>query len=202
MAIPDLATWACQWTQPTTTSTTTNIHPVLPCYQTNGSLPSATKRWNTFLQSHLPRYAKLRNQIQKPHSVSRMSCYLNWGIVSIFRLCHDLNTARTSSSGTKPKCEVATIDKYEEEIIKWREFSYAHVYANPDSYDSAFSVPAWASRYLQQQEREEQGGTTSQLPLLEGGHTTNPTWNAMQQYLETTGELHNNARIMLIRIIY
>jgi len=201
-AVPNIAAWACQWTQPNDTTTTTTTddptpsphpNPVLPCPQTNGSLPAAQARWSRFLEHHLRHYAKTRNQIQRPHSVSRMSSYLNWGVVSIFRLCHDLNAARTSS----PNCKI-TIDKFEEEIIKWREFSYAHAFANPDTYDHSSTVPPWAHRYLEGQlRRQEHEGKReiSQLQLLEGGHSSSDTWNAMQQYLETTGELHNNARM-------
>lgn len=202
-AIPNLSIWACQWTQVNDADINITIdgtctmgsNHVPPCQQTHGSLPAAQKRWSNFLLCHLEKYAKLRNQINRPLSVSRMSCYLNWGIVSIFRMCHDLNTARIS----KPKFR-GTIDKYEEEIIKWREFSYAHAFGNPDSYNRTLSVPQWARRYLNGQKRDQKKNVSNgrgqvEFQQLEGGRSPNDTWNAMQQYLERTGELHNNARM-------
>ena len=44
-----------------------------------------------------------------------MSCYLNFGIVSIFRLVHEVKLAQAA--------KVSGASKFEEEIVKWREVS-------------------------------------------------------------------------------
>ncbi|KAI2494052.1 FAD binding domain of DNA photolyase [Fragilaria crotonensis] len=83
---------------------------VPPCSQTHGSTSSGQQRWNRFRQAHLSNYAKLRNNISKPHAVSRMSCYLNYGCVSIFQIVFDLWQSRSGGA-----------TKFADEIIKWRE---------------------------------------------------------------------------------
>lgn len=157
---------------------------VLPCHQTHGSPSSGQERWNTFLRKRLSSYANLRNQVQKPNAVSRMSCYLNYGIVSIFQIIYDLWHAGSAAGA----------DKFEEEIVKWREMSYAHAFGAPSCYSQEASVPQWARRYLDQCRRT--GGQSSYtVKQMEDGSTDCDTWNAMQRYLVRTGELHNNARM-------
>ena len=89
-------------------------------------------------------------------------------------------------------------DKFEDEIIKWREIGYAHAFAAPDDYFGPAAVPVWARSYLQQRgsssnrQSQLQGYTLHQLAHAQ---TDDATWNAMQDYLVQTGELHNNARM-------
>ena len=176
VSIQDFKQWALQW--PGADSS------VPPCQQTHGSSSAAQERWNNFRSNHLSSYAKLRNQIQKPHSVSRMSCYLNYGVVSIFQVIDDLWQAK-STEGSK---------KYADEIIKWREMSYAHAFSAPVTYYREASVPEWSRRNLTQY-RQQSGPSQYTLQQLEEGRTECEKWNAMQQYLVRTGELHNNARM-------
>jgi hypothetical protein len=126
----------------------------------------------------------MRNQVLKPHAVSRMSCYLNFGIVSIFQVIHDIWEAG-SLAGAK---------KFEEEIIKWREMSYAHAFSAPSDYNQEASVPQWARRHLDLC-RLTHGQSSYTIRQLEEGRTDCDTWNAMQRYLVKTGELHNNVRM-------
>lgn len=175
-SITDFKQWALQW--PGADSS------LPPCQQTNGSL--GQERWNHFRRKHLRSYAKLRNQVQKPHAVSRMSCYLNYGTVSIFQVIYDL-WDEPPSEGTR---------KYADEIIKWREMSYAHAFAFPATYNLEAAVPEWSCRHLNQcRQQEAMGRSGYTLQQLEEGCTDCDKWNAMQQYLIRTGELHNNARM-------
>jgi len=67
---------------------------VPPCPQTIGTTSHGMHRWNNFVQKGgLLRYGKERNDARKVHSVSRMSAYLNLGIVSIFRLVWEVKRA-------------------------------------------------------------------------------------------------------------
>jgi hypothetical protein len=158
---------------------------VRPCKQTHGSTGAASQRWKMFLQTGLKDYAKLRNQIQKPGCVSRISCYLNFGILSIFQVAWDLRKFRSE------KCGSVGADKYHEEVIKWREMAYAHAFST-EHYDEVVSVPNWAREcFVHQQD----GMALFSLERLETGETADATWNAMQKYLRHTGELHNNARM-------
>ncbi|KAI2489487.1 FAD binding domain of DNA photolyase [Fragilaria crotonensis] len=154
---------------------------VPPCSQTHGSTSSGQQRWNRFRQAHLSNYAKLRNNISKPHAVSRMSCYLNYGCVSIFQIVFDLWQSRSGGA-----------TKFADEIIKWREIGYAHSFAYPHHYNQSMAVPQWARTYLSKFYGLESAYSIEQL---ESCATNDDTWNAMQNYLNTTGELHNNARM-------
>ncbi len=176
ISVQDFKQWALQW--PGADSS------VPPCQQTHGSSSAGQERWNNFRSNHLASYAKLRNQIQKPHAVSRMSCYLNYGVVSIFQVIDDLWQAK-STEGSK---------KYADEIIKWREMSYAHAFGASATYNREASVPEWSRRNLNQY-RQQSFPSQYTLQQLEEGRTECEKWNAMQQYLVRTGELHNNARM-------
>lgn len=173
-AISDLKAWVLEWPGIDTS--------VPPCSQTHGSTTSGQQRWNRFRQLHLSNYAKLRNNICKPHAVSRMSCYLNYGCVSIFQIIFDLRQSRSAGAS-----------KFADEIIKWREIGYAHSFAYPRHYNTSEAVPQWARTYL----AKFQGrvGSAYSIEQLESCSTNDDTWNAMQDYLNTTGELHNNARM-------
>lgn len=174
-SISDLKRWSMSWPGIDTT--------VPPCQQTHGSKTSGMERWSRFKQNGLRSYARTRNNIMHPHSVSRMSCYLNLGVVSIFSIVHDL---WQSNAGGK--------QKFEDEIIKWREISYAHAFACPDFYNRELAVPSWARQYMT---RYRNQGTCRPMSVeqLETGTTSDKNWNAMQEYLISTGELHNNARM-------
>jgi hypothetical protein len=163
---------------------------VPPCPQTHGG--SGWERWQRFQSRSLASYAAKRNNIQLPHAVSRMSCYLNLGTVSIFQIVYELSY----SNAKKTK----SMEKFEDEIIKWREIGYAHAFAAPDTYFGPAAVPAWARDYLQRGGRttgsnRSKVGKVFTLQQLAHAQTDDVTWNAMQDYLVQTGELHNNARM-------
>ena len=117
-----------------------------------------------------------------------MSCYLNFGIVSIFRLVHEVKLAQTA--------KVSGSDKFEEEIVKWREMSYAHAFSRGD-YADIGSVPQWATRWISQSTSMPTSASngTFDVKRLETGMTGDEMWDAMQRYLVNTGELHNNCRM-------
>lgn len=144
------------------------------CNQTNGSNISGSTRWNKFVKSSLKSYAKNRNDCTKPHSVSRISSYLNLGIVSIFKCVND----------------VKGNSKMEDEILKFREHSYAFCYSHPSHILDV--LPNFAVKSFES--RNGRDGCTD-LKGLEEGNTDCKIWNGMQKYLVETGELHNNVRM-------
>ena len=175
-AITDLKAWILDW--PGIDAS------VPPCSQTHGSTAAGQQRWNRFRQAHLSSYAKLRNGIAKPHAVSRMSCYLNYGVVSIFQIIFELWQSKGSGGASK----------YADEIIKWREIGYVHAFCYPQHYNQAAVIPQWARTYLSRCHQSSSGSSYT-LERLECCTTRDDTWNAMQKYLNSTGELHNNARM-------
>lgn len=121
-----------------------------PCPQTTGTTRAGMARWNAWVRnrSGLKEYGRRRNDMRQPHAPSRMSCYLNLGIVSIFRLVQEVKAAQAQKIGGA--------DKYEEEIFKWREMAYAFCFSRTD-YCGAGAVPNWAQRSLDQQMRNGGG---------------------------------------------
>ena len=188
-AIQDCKAWAMAWEGADPS--------VRPCKQTHGSRTAAKRRWRSFVESGgLKNYAKQRNKITNPHAVSRVSAYLNLGILSIFDVLHDVWEAK-SQRGHATGC-----NKFLDEVVKWREGSYVHAFANPN-YHTAAVLPPWARRHLESA-RKISDGTMSAQNNIDGGYdylqletasTRDETWNAMQDYLVDTGELHNNARM-------
>jgi len=176
--ITDLKGWISDW--PGIDAT------VPPCAQTHGA--SGRDRWVRFLEGALKGYARSRNNIRKPHDVSRMSCYLNYGTVSIFAVINDVWQTKGGGKG-----------KFLDEVIKWREIGYAHAFVNGASYNQEAAVPAWSRQYLDGCRNNNVASNSRmmsyQLDALAEGRTESDTWNAMQRYLVETGELHNNARM-------
>ncbi len=177
---------------------------VPPCTQAIGTTTYGMARWNNFVQNGgLSRYGKERNDARLVHSVSRMSAFLNFGIVSIFRLVWEVKRAQKQqqkNKGSNGKAKATKsrwdnknksgADKFEEEIVKWREMSYAHAFAR-DDYDDVGSLPSWSVSCLNN--FGNRGRYTIQQ--LASGTTGDAKWDAMQQYLVRTGELHNNVRM-------
>lgn len=179
----EIKPWALNWHGADST--------VPPCIQTIGTAQKGLQRWNEFVRDRkgLVGYARKRTDPQQPHGSSRMSCYLNFGIVSIFQLVHEVKLAQSA--------KVHGADKFEEEIVKWREMSYAHAFSRGD-YDRVGSVPLWARKWIDDTSSSQRKASSSNnfnVSQLETGTTDGETWNAMQQYLVRTGELHNNARM-------
>ena len=179
-AIKDLKSWAMTSWPGTDTS-------VPPCQQTHGSSEAGTERWRSFVQHGISSYARRRNQIALPHAVSRISCYLNLGILSIMDVVADVwqaSSERTRAEGCR---------KYLEECIKWREIGYAHAFAIP-GYHKVEVIPSWSKSFLHKQ-LQAGGGVGYAFEVLDSATTGDAIWDAMQSYLIETGELHNNARM-------
>jgi deoxyribodipyrimidine photolyase len=185
VSISDCKDWAMtSWPGADTT--------VAPSQQTHGSSENAKRRWKTFLKSGLKDYAKRRNMIVEPFAVSRISCYLNLGILSIFDVIYDVWQAKSSKSGFSPGCQ-----KFLDEVVKFREGSYVHTFANPE-YHSPMVLPAWSRYHMESLCKLSSSGIRSRsyaYEQLESASTGDEVWDAMQQYLIDTGELHNNARM-------
>jgi len=169
---------------------------VPPCPQIIGTTTQGMRRWNNFLQNRLTRYGKDRNDARNVHAPSRMSAYLNLGIVSIFRVVGDVKRAQKEqcgggSGGTKSynRWNKSGADKFEEEIVKWREMSYAHAFSRDDC-DGVGCVPLWSVAFLNKMNKSR-----CSIESLANGTTKDAKWNAMQQYLVRSGELHNNVRM-------
>ena len=160
---------------------------VPPVPHTIGTSLHGMARWEAFvINGGLSRYSKERNDARNNlNGVSRMSSYLNLGVVSVFQLVLEMKKHSTGTTNTKWKTGA---DKFEEELVKFREHSYAYCFSRTD-YDTVASLPHWCVNFL-----NNKAGTYDVLRLVNGA-TECKKWNAMQKYLIHTGELHNNVRM-------
>ena len=187
-ALKDLKAWSMNDWHGADTS-------VPPCVQTIGSEEAARQRWMRFLKDGgLKQYAKTRNRIVSPHAVSRISCYLNLGILSIFDVIENVWSAKKNEKGYSTGCQ-----KFLDEVVKWREIGYVWAFASPH-FNTDESIPTWAKAFLTTQRQQETlhetaSSSSFRYEQLESGTTKDHTWDAMQTYLVETGELHNNARM-------
>mmetsp|Transcript_11845 Transcript_11845/g.25468 ORF Transcript_11845/g.25468 Transcript_11845/m.25468 type:complete len:140 (+) Transcript_11845:1211-1630(+) len=138
------------------------------------------RRLNNFLQHRLTRYGKERNDARNVCAPSSMSAYLNIGIVSILRVVVDVKRAQKEQSGgggdTKSfnRWNKSGADKFEEEIVKWREMSYAHAFSREDC-DGVGCVPQWSVAFLKKRNKSR-----CSMESLAKGTTEDAKWNAMQ----------------------
>lgn len=185
-----IKSWSAEWCS---NKSGTYIPMPMPCKQTNGYASAGLVRWQTWLKrGGLRDYDRKRNDPVNPHAPSRMSCYLNLGVVSIFKLVTEMKSLKQ-----KHKSWCRGIDKFEEEIIKWREFSYAHALSKRD-YDGVRCLPSWAVGDLKTGSSIRMVNCvahSTNLDEMAKGCTADRVWNAMQLYLVKTGELHNNVRM-------
>ena len=111
---------------------------VAPVCNTRGGQSSAAQRWGDFLRRGLKTYAKRRNDPLSHHSqgVSRMSAYLNLGMMSPFRMAHQVLNAMEIN----PKVRSGA-SKFLDEFIVWREMAYCYCYHVPNHLDVNSALP-------------------------------------------------------------
>jgi hypothetical protein len=154
---------------------------VRPVAHTRGGSAAGYARWAAWRAAGgLRRYAATRNTVHNAAGVSRMSAYLNLGMVSPWRL------ARDAIADKSPK--------FLNEQQVWRELSYAFCFHHPDTHASLAGLPAWAQRALRERPPPPASAFVS-LDALSACRSGAPLWDALQRQLCAAGELHNNARM-------
>lgn len=168
----------------------TNVdHSVKPVPSTPGGSSEGYSRWERWVTNGgLKTYAKRRNDALDIQGVSRMSAYINTGMVCPWRLAREANA--TGGSG---------LGKWLNEFLAWRGMSYGfcyHYWSTVEAMSpqpSLSLLPDWAQRTLMQHARDPRKSLTRDE--LAVGKTGDRGWDGMQAYLRETGELHNNARM-------
>jgi len=158
---------------------------VPPVSHTTGGSDAGYDRWARWVSAGgLKSYAKRRNDSLDVHGVSRMSAYLNAGMVSPFRLARDACSATGAGKS-----------KFLHEFLTWRGLAYAHCYHFPMAASGATlaQLPAWAQETLRQHASDLRRTVSREQLAL--GRSGDAAWDGMQRYLVETGELHNNARM-------
>ena len=146
---------------------------------TRGGSAAAEARWEAYVASGgLKTYAKSRNDplAKGGRGASRMSAYVNLGMVDPTRIARDAAAAKA--------------DKFLSEFCGFRESSYLWCLLNPGAYlVAAQAVPAWGRGQL---------AATPPAPTveaLEAGRSGDALWDDCQRCLVLSGELHNNVRM-------
>jgi hypothetical protein len=166
-------------------------HAVPAVLHTLGGAAEGYRRWAAFVaRGGLGSYAKRRNDALDPAGVSRMSAYLNLGMVSPLRIGREVRAA-ARRKGTPGAA------KFTAEFETWRGLSYAFCYHHtpPGAVGATLAMlPAWAQATLAKHATDRR---PQLVPLadLARGLSGDAVWDALQVSLVTTGELHNNARM-------
>lgn len=166
---------------------------VRPVAHTSGGSSQGYARWLDFLEKGgLQTYAQRRNEALDVHGVSRMSAYLNTGMVSPMRIAREAHKGRGAGKV-----------KFLNEFLTWRGVCYAwcYHYPMPSSGCTLRQLPSWAQHTLTQHAVDPRPALPQKKPELSmgeallQGETGDRAWDGMQRYLIHTGELHNNARM-------
>jgi len=152
---------------------------------TTGGSSHGYDRWKAWVAGGgLDTYARRRNDSLDVHGVSRMSAYLNAGMVSPMRIAREASNSKGAGKA-----------KFLAEFLTWRGVTYAHCYHFPMPATGATlaQLPRWAQDTLQKHANDPRRDV--RRDALKVGQTGDRAWDGMQQYLVETGELHNNARM-------
>ena len=162
-------------------------HSVVPVGHTPGGSVAGNERWDGYVADGLKQYAATRNGADRGGSVSRMSPYLHYGMVSPFKLARD--AAAVGGKGG---------EKFNDELLTWRELAWHFCYhvAHRDGIDvdTTEALPDWARETLREHESDPRPDLYD-WETLARGKTGTELWDLCQLSLLRQGELHNNVRM-------
>ncbi|WP_200340461.1 FAD-dependent oxidoreductase [Rhodovibrio sodomensis] len=157
-------------------------HTVPPVPEFPGGEPAAAAHWADWRDSRLSGYAAKRNDALQESYVSRLSPYLRHGMIAATRVARE-----AAAAGGKGA------DKFLDELLIWREMSWAYAFHVPD-HDSTAIVPDWAWETLKRREIDPRPALYD-WDTLARGETDDALWNAAQLGYFRRGYLHNNLRM-------
>ncbi len=155
-------------------------HAVSPICDTPGGSRAGYARWESFKQQHLSEYASHRNDATSLQGCSRLSAYLNYGMVSPLRIAREANELGA--------------DKFLDELIVWRELAYNFCFYGYDTIDTFEALPEWARDTLTDHSADQRLQSLS-WETLARAKSGDALWDASQRSLLKHGELHNNLRM-------
>lgn len=136
----------------------------------------------------LPNYKFRRNNPADPHSTSRLSPWMHFGVLSPRELA--LRVMESEAHG-------AAKWKFLDEALTWREY-YHHLARFADDPASYENVPAWGRETLADHADDERPVLYT-LEALARGETNDETWNAAQKQFLLDGWMHNNLRMYWVK---
>jgi len=158
-------------------------HSVPPVPEFPGGETAADARWTAFRDAHLSGYAARRNDALDETGVSRLSPYLRHGMIAATRLAREA----AARAGKGP-------DKFLDELLIWREMSWAYAFHVPDHDQPAAVVPDWARESLERRRLDARPALYG-WETLARATTDDGLWNAAQAAYLRRGYLRNNLRM-------
>jgi deoxyribodipyrimidine photo-lyase len=152
-----------------------------------GGTHAALKLLRDFVQHKLADYDETRNH-PETEGTSRLSPYLHFGNIGPLTIASAVKKA-----ANKRKIPVATVDRYLEQLIGWRELAVLFVRHEPN-YDNWECAAPWARKTLLEHVADPRPHRYT-FEQLERAETHDDLWNAAQIQMTTTGWMHNYMRM-------
>jgi deoxyribodipyrimidine photo-lyase len=166
---------------------------VKPVDTFTGGARSAVRRLGEFLRSGLAGYDEQRNH-PETDGTSRLSPYLHFGNIGALTIASAVKKA-----AAKQKLPAATIERYLEQLIGWRELAVLFVRHEPN-YDNWECAAPWARKTLLEHIADTRPYRYT-FDQLERAETHDELWNAAQLQMTTTGWMHNYMRMYWAKMI-
>jgi deoxyribodipyrimidine photo-lyase len=113
-----------------------------------------------------------------------LSPYLHFGNISPHEM---ILQAREAGPSTQ-------VDKFQDELLTWRELSYNFVYHNP-RHRTIEAIPPWAREELRRGEDDPRPALYPES-VMENAATGDELWNAAQRAYLVDGWMHNSLRML------
>jgi len=176
----------------------------VPLAPTPGGARAAHRRLQAFVRDQLPRYAELRNRVDRDVT-SGLSPYLHFGHLSAHEVFHAVAAregwraerfepppARGERAGWWGMSAAA--EAFLDQLVTWRELGQVFQFHRPDAEEWA-SLPPWARATLEAHARDRREHLYD-LDQFAAGATHDPLWNAAQGQLRRAGIIHNYLRML------
>ena len=160
---------------------------VKPVDAFTGGARSAHKQLDNFVRTKLDGYNEARNH-PETDGTSRLSPYLHFGNIGPLTIA-----ASVRKTAAKQKIPAATVDRYLEQLIGWRELAILFVRHEPN-YDDWECAAPWARKTLLEHAADPRPYRYT-FEQLERAETHDDLWNAAQTQMTSTGWMHNYMRM-------
>ncbi len=157
---------------------------VRPVENFTGGTHAGLRRLREFTEGQLADYDEQRNH-PEVRGTSQMSPYLHYGHLSPVTIAL---AAREAGAAC-----VATVEKYLDELIGWRELAVLFVRHNAH-YDTWECAEPWAQKTLLAHAGDARPWLYT-LEQMERAETHDELWNAAQREMVATGWMHNYMRM-------
>lgn len=172
--------------------------------EAEGGFEAAFERMRSFLNDRLSAYPEDRNKPAED-GASRFSPYLHFGHLStheVFSRLRRHEAWHLEDIADKPTGKregwwnmSAGAESFLDELITWRELGYNMAHHQPDRYMSIEELPDFARETLAKHASDTREHLYS-LEEFEQARTHDRIWNAAQNQLVETGEMHNYMRML------